>query len=328
MLLTLTDTINKINSGKRLLLAGDETLLRQLPTGHWIGGTTPYFMTAEKGGIESTTHLFANEIPAFAENCHILTYAEDQLRLISADAPDNGFSVIIIPYASPAHFFYAQQAPSFPNLFAKPIVGWVAGVHLTQLGQLTPKVFNGKTGEMFDQHAVVMHVTLPFEKMAIIQTVNPFEPDLGDQITFDTEGFEVTDCLIEGQLQNFAEYLLEQQIDTRLPLIAKNALGMRINVAIQHLDTTAKRVRFYAPVFKGVNYRFAAPLEDYISGFKEEIVLHYVDTPVFACNCVLNYTYLNLEGKRTGSLVGPMTFGEIAYQLVTQTLVYLDIGDS
>jgi hypothetical protein len=37
----------------------------------------------------------------------------------------------------------------------------------------------------------------------------------------------------------------------------------------------------------------------------------------------LNYLYANLEGKKTGHIVGPMTFGEIAYMLLNQTLVYL-----
>jgi hypothetical protein len=40
---------------------------------------------------------------------------------------------------------------------------------------------------------------------------------------------------------------------------------------------------------------------------------------------ILNYLYSNLEGMRTGDMVGPITFGEIAYQLLNQTLVYLTI---
>lgn len=34
-----------------------------------------------------------------------------------------------------------------------------------------------------------------------------------------------------------------------------------------------------------------------------------------------------LEGKKTGDVTGPVTFGEIAYQLLNQTLVYLNIID-
>jgi hypothetical protein len=37
--------------------------------------------------------------------------------------------------------------------------------------------------------------------------------------------------------------------------------------------------------------------------------------------------YSELEGKKTASIIGPITFGEIAYQLLNQTLVYAEIQD-
>ena len=46
---------------------------------------------------------------------------------------------------------------------------------------------------------------------------------------------------------------------------------------------------------------------------------------MFACNCVLNYLHGQLEGRRTGTVLGPMTFGEIAYQLLNQTMVYITV---
>jgi hypothetical protein len=46
---------------------------------------------------------------------------------------------------------------------------------------------------------------------------------------------------------------------------------------------------------------------------------------VFACNCILNFLYSGLEGKITEGMYGPITFGEIAFQLLNQTLVYLDV---
>jgi hypothetical protein len=48
---------------------------------------------------------------------------------------------------------------------------------------------------------------------------------------------------------------------------------------------------------------------------------------VFLCNCILNYLYSELEGKKTGEMSSPMTFGEVAYQLLNQTMVYLTISD-
>lgn len=44
---------------------------------------------------------------------------------------------------------------------------------------------------------------------------------------------------------------------------------------------------------------------------------------MFSCNCILNYMYAGLEGERPGDMTGPVTFGEIAYVLLTQSMVYL-----
>jgi len=327
MLLTVKDTAKRIKQGKILFLAGEEALLRQLPKGHWIGGTIPYFMT-EQGGLSSTDKIFVNEVPPLVSSSKIISYEEPQLRRIPADAFDNGFSLVIIPYASGAHFSYAKNAQAYPNLFLKPIIGWIAGVHLENPGQMTPKVFNGETGEGFEQQAVVMHLSLPLAKMAMIQTINPFKPGKGDHITFENEGFEIAECLVNGQPQNFARYLLQNKIDLKFPLVA-NYSGTPVNVSFQNIDSTAKIVKLYAPVFKNITYQLAVPLQDYVAKFKEELSFQHLDSPpVFACNCILNYVHSELKGKRTGFFVGPMTFGEIAYQLVNQTLVYLEIEDS
>lgn len=50
-----------------------------------------------------------------------------------------------------------------------------------------------------------------------------------------------------------------------------------------------------------------------------------LSAPVFACNCILNFLYSELEGKSTGAITGPITFGEIADQLMNQTLVYVQL---
>jgi len=45
--------------------------------------------------------------------------------------------------------------------------------------------------------------------------------------------------------------------------------------------------------------------------------------PVFTCNCILNYIYGELEGRQLPGPRGPMTFGEVAYQVLNQTMAYL-----
>ena len=49
--------------------------------------------------------------------------------------------------------------------------------------------------------------------------------------------------------------------------------------------------------------------------------------PEFSCNCILNYLYGELEGKKIDNISGPITFGEIGYQLLNQTLTFLYIED-
>jgi hypothetical protein len=84
-------------------------------------------------------------------------------------------------------------------------------------------------------------------------------------------------------------------------------------------------VHLYAPVFSGITYRFAQPIADYAAEFNRQIAAIEDKSSVFACNCILNYLYGGLEGKDLGGFYGPITFGEIAWQLLNQTLVYLQI---
>ena len=75
----------------------------------------------------------------------------------------------------------------------------------------------------------------------------------------------------------------------------------------------------------GLTYKVAAPVGDYVAAFKSNLPRSASGNIAFSCNCILNYLYSNLEGKRTGSITGPITFGEIAYQLLNQTLAYATI---
>jgi hypothetical protein len=77
-------------------------------------------------------------------------------------------------------------------------------------------------------------------------------------------------------------------------------------------------------VFRGIEYRIAAPLSDYAGAFSRAVEQAGIES-VFACNCILNYLYGELEGRKTGDVAGPITFGEIAYQLLNQTMVYLSV---
>jgi hypothetical protein len=321
MLKSLQDVIQDIEAGKRLALAGDEKLLLQLPKGNWIGGTIPYFMDAQ-GGIISRDRVFVQDLTDISTGASIHSYAATVLEKILVDAPENGFSILIVPATSPAHIAYAQNAPNYEDLFMKPILGWISGVHLEDLGNISPKVFNGLTGIASDQEAVVIHCSVPEEKHPSIGIVNLFKQGSGALIQFEQEGFQVKDCLIDGQRRNFAKYLTENAIDTRLPLVADYA-GALVNVSFQGVKEVEGLVDLYAPVFEGVDYRIAAPVVNYLAEFRSALPKN--TAAVFSCNCILNFLYSQLEGRVTEGMYGPITFGEIAYQLLNQTLVYLEI---
>jgi Family of unknown function (DUF6976) len=174
---------------------------------------------------------------------------------------------------------------------------------------------------------VVMHVTIPASKAVDIGIVNIFEQGGGDILTFGADGFTCTEVMVNGVKENFADYITRNRLDTKLPLVA-DYYGALINISFQNVEP-GKDVSFYAPVFTGVRYKHAKAIQDYAALFDTQLHQNNLngENVTFSCNCILNYLYSGLEGKKTDPFVGPITFGEIAYQLLNQTLVYLQITD-
>ncbi len=324
-LLNIEEACQEIQRGKVLWIAADEEVLKQLPTGNWIGGSIPYFM-AQQGGETARDKVFLTELPSgLATRAQIKFYDSQHIQNVMTDAPEDGFSIIMIPAFSDVHMSYGKDAPMYEDMFLKPIVGWVTGIHLDDLGKVQPVVFNGSTGETSHDKAIVMHITLKPNKVAHVGIVNTQIQGDGDTFKFPAAGFSASECLINDEPGNLADYLLEHKIDTQLPLVADYS-GAMINVSIQAVDEENKTVSFYAPVFEKVEYRLAKPLSDYMGEFQSQLP-DFSGNVIFSCNCVLNYLYLGLEGKKTASITGPMTFGEVAYQLLNQTMVYMSIDD-
>jgi hypothetical protein len=312
-----------IAAGKTLLLAGDEALLAALPAGAWIGGTSANFMGAD-GGVTTKDTLFVTDLSDVVEKATIRTYDPASLKTIGQNYPENGFTAIIVPGMSEIHGLFAKEVQGFEGVFNAPLVGWISGVHVSEIGKTPPKVFAGN-GKALGNEAAVMHVALPKGLVAKLDIVNLFTQSTGEPITFDADGFSTEGaCHIGGRPESLAAYITNNKIDTKLPLVA-NYNGAMVNVSIQNVDTAAGKVDFYAPVFKGIEYRFAAPVKDYVGQFTKAAGGSSLGTIGFSCNCILNFLYAELEGKKTGTLVGPITFGEVAYMLLNQTLVYLSI---
>lgn len=318
MFVTLEEAKKLIQQGKLLHIAADEALLEQLPKGNWIAGTTPYFIT-EQGGITCKDKLFVNEIPGAAEY-KTAVYDKGNILEITKDAYANGLSFLVMPFASEVAVFYAKEAPNSEDLLMNPTVGWISGFDLST--DAKAKVYNGITGLAYEDKAVALHICLTEDKLAFLGIVNIFEINESDaRIEFTEDALSVVKCMVNGEETVLADYIAKNNIDTQLPLVA-DYNGALINVSIKSISREASEVSFYAPVFSGKEYRFAQPVSNYAASFCENLKGYEEVKPVFSCNCILNYLYGKLDGKATMPFAGPVTFGEIAYQLLNQTLVY------
>jgi len=314
----------RIRSGAALVLAGEGALLSQLPKGNWIGGTIPYFM-AVTGGCLCTDRIFVTELPGYVTHVQANTYAAADINRIYDRHHGNMVSLIILPYGSAVHTEFALNAPNYPGFATHPLIGWVAGKRLDAGGSGGPFCFCGG-GEALADRAVELRFRLPPTRHARIDVINLFEQGGGDSLSFPTGGLTVKDVLVNGVPRVFSDYLKETAWDLRLPLVADYCNTM-VNVGIKQVRTDTGEVEFFGPVWPEVEYRRALPVDDYVKGFEARLERIPGGQIVFSCNCVLNYLYSNLEGRRTGLIVGPMTFGEVAYQLLNQTLVYLAIEE-
>lgn len=319
-MMTVEQASQRITSGARLLVAGDGALLRALPRGSWIGGSTPYFMSSE-GGIETAQQVMVTELPDDIVAATVRVYSPDTLAQIPAHYPVNGVSFIILPFASKSHERFAAEGANWPTLFDGPLVGWVAGYSLSTSGRAV--VVDGEGGDCLEDAAVVMHCQLREGVAAQVDIFNIFEPGDGDVLTFSTEGFSPPTVLVNGVTRSFAEYLSEVKADVRLPLVADFA-GAMVNVSIQSIDAGRGTVALYAPVFTGVEYRLANRLSDYEVQFGAGIARRG-NSSLFACNCILNFLHANLKGRMLPPPHGPITFGEVAWMLLNQTMVYVTL---
>ncbi len=321
-MLTVAEASKRIDAGTVMVIAGSEDLLAQLPRGAWIGGTTVYFVT-DTGGAVVRDRLFCTSLSEAigASPRHVTV---EDLPLISKGYHPGGFSMIMVPAFSVAHSDFAVEGQNYPGLFDQPLLGWVTGVHLDEVGTRAPMVFDGATGQGHDEGAMLLHVALPEGASVNLDILNIFAqgdaPELA--FSFPEGGFSTRRAVVNGQEVDFAQYISEKGIDTRLPLVA-NYAGAMVNVSIRSVDVDEGEVAFYAPVLAGVEYRQARALGNYAQAFATSAAGEGLGQ--YSCNCILNYLYGELEGQRTGNFTGPVTFGEIAYILLNQTMVRMDI---
>ncbi|MBA4320867.1 MAG: hypothetical protein C0412_20955 [Flavobacterium sp.] len=317
---TVEEVVDLINQGQVLILAGATEVLRQLPKGKWIGGSIPYFI-GEEGGIFSRSKIYVSNLTEYVKHLKLKVYNKGNIEKVNGDAYENGFSVILIPGSSATHLHFAVNAPSFDGFGYKPLIGWITGVELGRVGSEAPVVVSGDDLVCLEDGAVVMHVDVKGEYFAGVDIINVFEPDLGSaQLEFLEDGFVAKDVIVEGKRWNFAEYIRTSGLDTSVPILGSYN-GTNINISFQSVGS--EEVKFFAPVFRNIKYRLAKPVGDYVTQLRKESEGKHIS--VLSFNCIINYLNGDLDGKNCGSLTAPCTFGEIAYQLLNQTLVRLII---
>ena len=320
--LTAPEAAKLIAEGHPMMIAGAEALLTALPRGPWIGGTTVYFMT-EQGGVMSSDLLFCTVLDdaAGASVRHLPT--ADLSKIPEGYVP-GGATLILMPFQSPATAEFALNGAGWPGLFDQPLVGWVTGVAMDRMGAEKAGIVDGTTGAVHRDGAVVMHVTLPEGVATDIDIVNIFtaSEDPERRFTFAETGFSATHAVVNGETVRLVDHFKALDLDTRLPFVA-NYAGAGINVSILAVDEATGRVDFAAPVIAGLEYAHARTLADYAEAFNAASGSDA--SGLLSCNCILNYLHGGMEGRKAGGFTGPVTFGEIAWILLNQTLVKLDV---
>lgn len=321
-LMKIEDVVKLIDKGNLLLLSGSFDALSSLPRGNWIGATSSYFID-EDGGIKSNDQVFVVELPLFYKNYSIKSYTIDTIEKLAYNYFDHGFSYILMPAFSPIHYSYAERCLNYIGIFQQPLIGWIAGFDLDDVHSARGWVFDGVSGEKLDDRALVLHVSLMDGYTVSVDTVNLFEQGNGDILKFVNNNFIQKECYIRGELRNFYDYIVENECNLQLPLVS-TVKDLQTNVSIKSLDSEKKEVHLYAPVFADQEYQFASPVGFYEDEFDEQIAARNLN-PTISCNCILNYLYAQLEGKKTSTITCPMTFGEISHLLLNQTMVSLTV---
>lgn len=322
-----------IGEGRVLLLAGTEEDLASMPEGCWIGGTVGHFITPE-GGVAAGGLVFYADFTGLAHGATWRSFDAADIHQIAQYYPENGFAILILPGFSRLLGLVAGHIMEFDGLYNLPLMGWVSAVPLEALTGpgARPKVFAGGP-VAHNNRAAVLYVSLAEQYFAQLHIANLFGPGSGPEIRFLHPGMSTDgDCLIGGVSGNLARYMEAQNIDRRLPLVADHE-GALLNVAILKADAQTGRMVFLSPVSPSLTYRFAEEVLDYEAEFTRTAAEIEIGESAHACICALHYQYAGLakalNTKPGGTnITAPVTFGQIAYTVLNQTLTCLTIGSS
>ncbi|MBQ9469395.1 MAG: hypothetical protein IJU72_00410 [Bacteroidales bacterium] len=322
-LYTRNEVIDLIGEGRVMLLSGSEQMLSNLPKGSWIGGTAPYFMDGV--GKISDDMIYVDDLTQYAAEVRIEELDEANIHQIALHGFDNGFSVLILPIDAPVYFSFASNSLQYDRIFDNPIVGYVACCRLEDYGRVHPATGVGTTGALSTSKAAVMHVRLPEGYTARAEIMNFDTIDTSTPaLKFPKTSFVQSDCLIDGQPGNIAEYLegVKQRIG-RYPQLITSMNGALVNRDTKYVDIDKGEAAFFSPAYEGDEYRIVRPNADYQKAFND--MLAAKQGHIAACfSCTSYFMFGEFEGKHI-DINGVYAFGEIAYQLLNKTIVTLEI---
>ncbi|MCL2283036.1 MAG: hypothetical protein FWC26_06935 [Fibromonadales bacterium] len=320
-----------IETGNAYLISGDERVLAKLPKGNWIGGTTCYFSIGGKA-VEDRDNVFITGFPEFVKMKCIKTYSENFIPSVAKDACENGFSILLMPAGSEPSLQYAQFSPMYSDLFFRPIIGWITGMYLPDWNPASPhkekrpKVFNGQTGECEINVAEAMHFSLPANKVAVVKTISPFKvKENSPVITFEgNNSLIVKEAYLNGKQVNLPKYIIENNIDYRTPMQA-NYSGIPINVSFPS-EIQGDEMLLRQAVFSDVEYRFTEMAEQPDTYSINNLIDK--EKYICGCTCIFNHLTFNKNGYIPCGVDGPLTFGEIAYQIMGNASTYLELEEA
>lgn len=329
----LKQAIYRLDDARRLLarkraylVAGSSEALKELPPGHWIGGTVSSVMSG-RGPLVNGELVQVTTLPSYINRLVMKSYDSETISSIYDDCPEHGLTFLIVPAGSEVAARFALTAANSERQALYPLAGWLAAE-----GDKGGEVFFGTKVRGSAARAVAMHLELPPNMYAELNYINLFQAGEGPVIEFMAEGFSCREALVDGRETNLAAFLSENGFNPAYPLVA-DYCGSLINVGLAGIDREKGEVTFNSPVLPGVRYSPGHLAGNYSELLREGLARVDRERTIFACNSIFStLTAGSAEGElikeESEKLKGPLTAGEIAYHLLNQTYTYVSIIES
>jgi len=223
------------------------------------------------------------------------------------------------------HAEFAVSSPRFKNQFTNSLIGCVSGDTPETTKPGIPTTYLGNKG--YTAKGAVLHIELPEDKVGRIEIISVLDSDpKSDELTFNEDGFNNTIFNVNGTKRDLYEYFESINHKYSLPIMADYS-GAKINIGFIK-DEENKKALFCAPAYKNTEYKVVTnQTNNYENEFFKAFEKDKDSEVSYSASCIYNYFNFDLEGKTLANTCANFTWGEIAYQLLNITHVYLVIED-